>query len=762
MPTHASPLAAVETSAATTAQPFDADSTLRYLESPARRRLNKVVAVLGVLVYAVYLVYRTLYTINPEALVFSLVVYAAEVHGFFALCFYFFQTWDLRGRVVPAPANDLTVDVFVTTYNEDVAILRQTLRSAMAMTYPHTTYVLDDGRRDEVKALADELGCRYITRANNEHAKAGNWNNAFRQTTGQVIATFDADHAPRADFLVRTLGFFRDPKVALVQVPQRYHNLDSPQHRVDWKNRRMYGEQDVFFNLISPGKDHWNAAFFCGTGAVLRREALEPRGGLETGSITEDMHTALALHADGWKSVYLDELLVTGLAPMDFASLQVQRLRWAEGNLKIIRSINPITEPGLTLAQRICYSGSMYHWTTGVAKLVFYFAPPWILFTGQYPIANFRPTFVLIYGALLLSLAVSYKVLSRGHGRLLMDELFNMATAFTLARAVKRLLVGRRRPSIFVVTGKGTSTTRDLTVALPFLGLVAFSLLGIEWCLLMLRFDVADDVFGLGLAMFWTVWNLWMMLAVIEIALRPPQRREACRFVTACPVTMKAPSPGGAPATGMTANLSPTGCELLWLGPLPVGSRWSLSVALGPQTFECKGEITTTYHRRRGPWFVHGVRFVGLTNEQTDVLNDALLNMVVPRLFGDLSEPSQTVHLWRRIVKRVTDRYIPRPRRSFINVPVQVTTGPATVLALLHDVSTNGFGIVMPRAMSTGTRMKVTVLGAKPWSVNVTVARSQPLPASLPAFQTWLVGLQVEAQIDASEVHRRMSEEVAA
>jgi cellulose synthase (UDP-forming) len=154
------------------------------------------------------------------------------------------------------------------------------------MRYPHRTFVLDDGRRTEVKALCDELGCEYVTRDTNEHAKAGNWNHAFARTSGAFIATFDADHVPRADFLERTLGFFADPKVAFVQVPQRYHNLDSLQHRVDWRNRRLYGEQDVFFNLVMPGKDHWNASFFCGTGAVLRRAA--PHGGLVTGTITED------------------------------------------------------------------------------------------------------------------------------------------------------------------------------------------------------------------------------------------------------------------------------------------------------------------------------------------------------------------------------------------------------------------------------------------------------------------------------------------
>ena len=173
----------------------------------------------------------------------------------------------------PAPSGRYTVDVFITTYNEDVALLRQTVRAALAMRYPHRTYVCDDGRRAEVEALAQELGCGYITRADNRHAKAGNWNNAFAQTDGRPDP--DPRRRPRAAAGVPRAHprLLRGPeRVALVQVPQQYHNLDSVQHQVNWDERRMYGEQDVFFDLVMPGKDHWNAAFFCGTGAVLRRE----------------------------------------------------------------------------------------------------------------------------------------------------------------------------------------------------------------------------------------------------------------------------------------------------------------------------------------------------------------------------------------------------------------------------------------------------------------------------------------------------------
>src|SRR5205085_11378681 len=158
---------------------------------------------------------------------FSFLVYLTELHGFYSLFFFFHEVWSLRGRRIVAPQEHLKVDVFITTYNEDVDLLRQTARAAVAMRYPHRTFLLDDGRRPAVKALADEIGCLYLTRPDNKHAKAGNWNNAFRQTDSDIIATFDADHVPRPEFLERTLGFFRDPKLALVQIRQLYHNLDS-------------------------------------------------------------------------------------------------------------------------------------------------------------------------------------------------------------------------------------------------------------------------------------------------------------------------------------------------------------------------------------------------------------------------------------------------------------------------------------------------------------------------------------------------------
>ena len=394
-----------------------------------------------------------------------------------------------------------------------------------------------------------------------------------------MIATFDADHVPRADYLERTLGFFADPAVAIVQVPQRYHNLDSLQHRVSWRSRRMYGEQDVFFNLVMPGKDHWNASFFCGTGAVLRRSALRPHGGLLTGTITEDMHTALALQAEGWKSIYLNEMLVTGLAPMDFSSYSSQRLRWAEGNLKIVRLLNPLTCAGLSVAQRICYFASMYHWTIGFAKVVFYAAPPLILFTGQFPIANFDRTFVMVYAAHLVSLVGSYKLLSRGTGRIVMDEIFNMANFYTLLSAAKRFVFGRRAGT-FVVTSKRGGESGQERAVLPQYVLIAMTVTSLVWSTLGLGFGVTEDIVGAGIATFWALYNLALMLVVVGFASRPAQKRQSVRFRSSVPIELLDVPTNGRLAVSL--DLSEGGCTLLWPGPLAVGKKPEAAPAPGP------------------------------------------------------------------------------------------------------------------------------------------------------------------------------------
>ena len=729
--------------------PFNADETLVSVESSGKRFFMATVSVVALLIYASYLTYRAVFTINQDAIVFSLLVYFAELHGFLALFFYFHQLWHLRKRRPVPPPSGLKVDVYVTTYNEDVELLRQTLRAAVAMRYPHDTYVLDDGRRPEVRALADEVGCRYLTRPDNKHAKAGNWNNAFKQTSADFIATFDADHVPRADFLDRTLGFFRDPKVAIVQVPQRYHNLDSVQHRVNWKTRRVISEQDSFFNLVMPGKDNYNAAFFCGTGAVLRRKPLEPHGGILTDTITEDLHTSVVLHSEGWKSVYVNETLVTGLAPVDLKSFAIQRLRWSEGNLKAATYANPVTIAGLAPAQRISYVASLYAWTNGFPKLIFYMAPPWILFTGTFPIAHFDATFVSVYLAFITSLVVSYQIVSRGTGHLLMDELFNMVSFFTSLRAMKRTLFGRGKPGRFVVTSKRGDGTRDLAPVLPHLALLGFSALAVTWSLMGLGFGVTDDVQGAGTAIFWTLYNATLMVTVLRMSGRPADTRADCRFRANFAV-----EPRGTWAVagklGVTADVSERGCSLLWPDPIEVGRRIEIRVHFGPKPVDWIAEVVSDQGRQRDGWHRYGLHFPNLTTADMDVLSDVSFNLVVPDLLSTLTEPSWLPRQWRRLKLAWSRRT--RARRQAVRVPMKVRYAGSSFVTTVRDVSATGLQMQSPMSLPLGARVRVTMIAPdRSWTADATVARAE-LRASAMGFDTWIMGLRFDREARTEDV----------
>ena len=366
----------------------------------------RIVAALFTFYGIYYLLWRTGWTLNLDALWLALPLLFAEILGFVDFLLFFFITWSVpRPRVEQAPAG-MSVDVYITTYDEEPDLLRSTILGAVHMRYPHETYVLDDGRRPAVRALAESLGARYVTRDDTRNAKAGNINHALGVTGGDFIAIFDADHVPHPQFLERTLGRFEDERVALVQTPQEFYNVDSIQHAGDASegSDTRWHEQSLFYRVIQPGKERLNSVFWCGSNAVLRRSAIESIGGIATDTITEDIHTTVKLHKAGWRTAYHNELLATGIAPDDLDSFLTQRKRWAQGAMQVLRSgDNPMWTSGLTLTQRLSYWASMSTYFASFQKLTLIATPLVVLVTGVLPMntfgwnffAHFIPYFVL-------------------------------------------------------------------------------------------------------------------------------------------------------------------------------------------------------------------------------------------------------------------------------------------------------------------------------------------------------------------------------
>jgi len=358
---------------------------------------------LGSVIVLRYVYWRTTETLppiqQPEDFIPGILLYLAEMYNVLMLALsLFIVALPLPPRPkAPTVEHWPTVDVFIPTYNEDSKLLANTVAAAKAMDYPQDrmeVWLLDDGgtlekrnstdivtakaaqaRQRELQELSAALGARYLTRERNQSAKAGNLNNGLAHSHGELVAVFDADHAPARDFLKETVGHFaKDPKLFLVQTPHFFINAD-PLERNLRTFDVMPSENEMFYGIIQRGLDRWNASFFCGSAALLRRKALEETDGFSGLSITEDCETALTLHAKGWNSVYVDKPLIAGLQPVTFASFIGQRSRWAQGMMQILRFHFPPFKRGLSLPQRLSYMSSTLFWLFPFSRTIFLFAP---------------------------------------------------------------------------------------------------------------------------------------------------------------------------------------------------------------------------------------------------------------------------------------------------------------------------------------------------------------------------------------------------
>ena len=640
-------------------------------ETRLRTTLLRTLAVMIFALGAFYLTWRYVASVNLQTWWFAIPLLAAETYSCIDTSLFALTVWKLRERGYPPKAPDgHTVDVLITRYNEPVELLRATVRAARAIDYPHRTFVLDDGDSPEVRAMASAEGVDYITRGDEwkgrpRHAKAGNLSNALMRTEGEFVLVLDADQVSRREILDRTLGYFRDPMVALVQTQQFFHNVPEGD---------PFGSQaPLFYGPIQQGKDGWDAAFFCGSNAVLRRDALmqagvaryvkgvtdsvrrvlgaaehllsrtarraaddgdertaaalrdlqqaaaearhahrrgdpiqrltyrfqqrvqevsrrlvaedlsqiradiaaiqqtepdleaggiatSPAGGravtvlagrdwsplgaveavaallravdvdleheaqpvlpLSTISVTEDLATALRLHAMGWSSVYVDETLATGLAPEDLGTAFQQRLRWAQGTIQVMLRENPLLVRGLGLGQRLMYLATMWSYLSGVFALVYLAGPPLYLVFGVSPVKAYSPAFFSHLVPYLLGSQVLFTVAGWGkptwRGQQYSLALFPIWIQAAWS-AFANVVLKRELP--FMVTPKVPQARSQLRLAWP--QLLAMGVLGLSVLVGLgkLLWGLDPNRMALVANLFWACYLL-VVLSVIVRALR--------------------------------------------------------------------------------------------------------------------------------------------------------------------------------------------------------------------------------------------------
>jgi cellulose synthase (UDP-forming) len=407
---------------------------------------------------------------------------------------------------------EVTVDVFITVYGEELAKIRATATAAMAIKGKHRTWILDDGRSDEVRDLAGELGCHYIRRLSSNGAKAGNVNYALSIAKGDFFCIFDADFVPKPDFLVETVPFFNNATVAFVQTPQTYGNL------TNLVSRGAGYMQAVFYKFIQPGRNHFNAAFCVGTNVIFRRAAIDDVGGIYTDSKSEDVWTSLKLHERGWRSVYIPKTLAIGDAPDTIEAYTKQQLRWATGGFEIMLTHNPLSpRRKLSMDQRLMYLVTATHYLTGIAPGLLLLVPPLEIFFDLRPVnLDITITTWLLYyaGFYLMQILLAFYTL----GSFRWEVLMLAAVSFPIyLQALFNAFVGKEQK--WHVTGSKTKPESPFNFIIP--QVLTFVFLALTSVVAIWR---DTDNSQLTLATAWNVTNTAILAVFMVVAFRESWR----------------------------------------------------------------------------------------------------------------------------------------------------------------------------------------------------------------------------------------------
>lgn len=327
--------------------------------------------------------YTALYWLLTFALSFKLIKMVHE----------WYHYWSPSVPKMPESKKQWTVDILTTACpGEPKEMIIRTLRAMQAIRYPHTSYLCDEGDDPELKKACAELGVIHVTRIEKKDAKAGNINNALRQATGEICLVLDPDHEPVPEFLDRVLPYFEDESIGFVQCVQGYGN----QHE-SFIARGAAEQTYHFYGPMMMCMNTYGTVQAIGANCTFRRKALDSIGGHAAG-LSEDMHTAMQIHAKGWKSVYVPEMLTRGLVPATLSAYYKQQLKWSRGTFELLFRTYPQLYKNFTWRQKIHYFTIPLYFLFGLINLIDIVIPLIALFLAEVPweinIAHFGMFFI--------------------------------------------------------------------------------------------------------------------------------------------------------------------------------------------------------------------------------------------------------------------------------------------------------------------------------------------------------------------------------
>lgn len=422
-----------------------------------------------------------------------------------------------------------SVDIFICTLNETADLLSTTIAACKNIDYPNKkVYVLDDGRREEIRELTALLGCNYITRDNNKGFKAGNINNALKQTNSEIIVIFDADHVAASTFLRETVYNFADENVALVQTPQTFCNPDAFQKNLGLSDF-LANEQDMFYRIIEPSLNEFDSVFCGGTNILLRRKHLEEVGNFPETTITEDSLLGLIFHSKGYKIIYYNRPLAIGLSASSFEEYIKQRCRWAKGNVQIVaNSHNWKYYTKLKPMQLFFYLTSVLYFFTPIARLIYLFAPVLFLFFDISPLVILFYqiiAFQICYFSLKYIFIYASKI---NFENVIFADVYDLLTSvFTAGGILQALFIPQKFANIkFSVTKKDFGKTITnykyiIVVSLLFIIVVAAEMQGI--------YDLLYSDYYSALAIIanlvWNTSNIIVLAFALKVVTEKPEKR---------------------------------------------------------------------------------------------------------------------------------------------------------------------------------------------------------------------------------------------
>jgi len=469
---------------------------------------------------SLYLVWLSFHIVGVLGIVFI----SIEVLIYLVLIVFTFNHWTRKYQLLGGSYSmRASVDVFIPTVNEPIAMLTATIAAAVDINYARkTVYILDDGDREAVKKLAAQYGCTYLTREKTPTSKykSANLNNGMRHSNGDFILALDADNVVSPTILDDLLGHFKEDKIAIVASRQ-----------VFTVEKRDFNHDHLFYNYMQSGKNKDGAAISCGSGVIYRRAMLDDIGGFSEWNIVEDLHTTYIANGRGYHSIYVTQPYVRGHAPRDVRMIYKQRGTWAVDTLRLFFWQQPLVNFKLTFRQRLHYFEMGYcYLVSGILLPAVYIINFYTLFSGNAIQSGGWWYLVARVPALICTLAFFGRF---SQGQLTNQVWFGLFPVY--AKAALLALVYRRKKPVYRVTSKIDTGKREISLVAPQLVFIITGYVGVIYHL---------EHFGLNqmfwLSSFWTIIMTFWLYPIIKMGFSAKGRRpkQAAQPLTITPTNI--------------------------------------------------------------------------------------------------------------------------------------------------------------------------------------------------------------------------------